>query len=240
MGVGSAVRRLLRRPGPPQGARSYSQDPAEAERLAGTIAGHRAERERIQHAGGDRAGRAGRPATFRERAKRRWSETPIRWAPIPVVLGALVLVGIQAHRQWQRNERIIAEPYIDATGHPVRTKGPWSVRQMANPVLRDWRASVEHDLTHMGLGEQPDPACVVPSVWIPAVLVGVRLQLGRNARSRPDALRESRPVLCAGAAPRRTPAGGLAAGRSLYSRRFRLPMAPSCTLGVLRATAWNR
>lgn len=113
------------------GTRGYSRDPAEAERLAGTVAGQRSERARIHQLhdgdGVQEAPRRRRKSTW-SRAWRVWNETPLKWAPLPVLLGAVVLVGVQAHRQWQRNERIVSETLVDATGQPVRVKGPWSVR----------------------------------------------------------------------------------------------------------------
>lgn len=47
----------------------------------------------------------------------------MRWRPIPIALGACVLVAVQAHRTWKQEKK----RYIDENGQPVRTKGPWSV-----------------------------------------------------------------------------------------------------------------
>lgn len=123
-GIGSPRRRRSA----PMGARTYTRDPREAERLAGTVAGHRAERarrERLQREADPVHSRRRRGSKF-SRAWRVWNETPLKWTPLPVLLGAIVLVGVQAHRQWEHNHRI--EPVVDASGEPVRTRGPWSVR----------------------------------------------------------------------------------------------------------------
>ena len=49
----------------------------------------------------------------------------MRWRPIPIALGACVLVAIQAHRTWKREK----ERYIDENGQPVELNfqtGQWA------------------------------------------------------------------------------------------------------------------
>lgn len=125
---GRFVNAVPRRRGALQGARSYVRDPAEAERMAGTVSGHRVERarrEQLRRENDVPHARHRRKSKF-SRAWRVWNETPLKWTPLPVLLGAIVLVSVQAHRQWQRNERIVA-PIVDGSSEPVRIKGPWSV-----------------------------------------------------------------------------------------------------------------
>ncbi|KAI3625425.1 hypothetical protein CBS9595_000786 [Malassezia furfur] len=132
------------------GARAYTRDPREAERLAGTVAGHRAERarrERLQREADPVHSRRRRGSKF-SRAWRVWNETPLKWTPLPVLLGAIVLVGVQAHRQWEHNHRI--EPVVDASGEPVRTRGPWSLYVLGalplNSISRSWGWMNSHTL----------------------------------------------------------------------------------------------
>ncbi|PKI85206.1 Psd1p [Malassezia vespertilionis] len=127
----------------PPGARAYTRNPNDAERSAGTVAGQRAERVRLGQASEEtpRLRTRRRQSTWR-RAQRAWQETPLKWTPIPVLLGAAVLVGIEAHRQWQRNERVAGSTIIDGSGESVRIKGPWSLYFFGalplNTISRAW------------------------------------------------------------------------------------------------------
>ena len=126
---GSRLRPISRNVFPVSGTRNYSRDPEEAERLANTVSGHRRERanrERLQNDQDTKGVSNGSNRTVVSRAIDGWRRTPLKWTTIPLLVGLIVLIGVQANRQWAQNSRI--EPVLDASGHPVRIKGPWSVR----------------------------------------------------------------------------------------------------------------
>jgi phosphatidylserine decarboxylase len=55
-----------------------------------------------------------------------WTETPTKWYPLPLAVGALLLVAIQ-YRKKVRGSR--KEVELDENGMEViRLKGPWHVR----------------------------------------------------------------------------------------------------------------
>ncbi|KAJ7231270.1 phosphatidylserine decarboxylase-domain-containing protein [Mycena haematopus] len=61
-----------------------------------------------------------------------WAETPVTWYPIPVAVGALVLVAIQYRRKSRR------EVHVDEDGNEViRLKGPWQIHVMGALPLRN-------------------------------------------------------------------------------------------------------
>lgn len=56
-----------------------------------------------------------------------WTETPVTWYPIPIAVGALVLVAIQYRRKTRK------EVLVDEDGNEViRLKGPWQVCTPSN------------------------------------------------------------------------------------------------------------
>ena len=57
-----------------------------------------------------------------------WTETPTKWYPLPLAVGALLLVVIQYRKKAARAE---AEVLLDDEGHEViKLKGPWHVRTL--------------------------------------------------------------------------------------------------------------
>ncbi|KAJ7026160.1 phosphatidylserine decarboxylase 1 [Mycena alexandri] len=61
-----------------------------------------------------------------------WTETPVTWYPIPIAVGALVLVAIQ----YRKNSR--KEVHVDEEGNEViRLKGPWQVHVLGALPLRN-------------------------------------------------------------------------------------------------------
>ena len=55
-----------------------------------------------------------------------WKGTPTKWYPIPVAVGALLLVALQYRKKLTRTAK---EVNVDREGHEViRLKGPWQVR----------------------------------------------------------------------------------------------------------------
>ncbi|KOS14530.1 psd1-phosphatidylserine decarboxylase 1 [Malassezia pachydermatis] len=116
--------------------RAYVRSPLEAEKEASTVRGQRAERARLQKLPRTTA-EAGGPWA---RARRAWRETPLKWSPIPIALGAVVLVGVQAHREYNRHRRDAA--LVDEHGRPVRESGPWALYVLGalplNAMSRAW------------------------------------------------------------------------------------------------------
>lgn len=61
-----------------------------------------------------------------ERLANAWTQTPTKWYPLPIAVGALLLVVIQYRKRL--GER---EVYVDEDGHEVvKLKGPWHVRHL--------------------------------------------------------------------------------------------------------------
>ncbi|KAF7377789.1 Phosphatidylserine decarboxylase proenzyme 1, mitochondrial [Mycena sanguinolenta] len=61
-----------------------------------------------------------------------WTETPVTWYPIPIAVGALVLVAIQYRRKSRK------EVHVDEDGNEViRLKGPWQIHVMGALPLRN-------------------------------------------------------------------------------------------------------
>ncbi|TFK38774.1 phosphatidylserine decarboxylase 1 [Crucibulum laeve] len=63
-----------------------------------------------------------------------WTETPTKWYPLPLAVGALLLVAIQ-YRKKRRAQEVI----IDEEGREViRLKGPWQVHVLGALPLRNF------------------------------------------------------------------------------------------------------
>nr|GAT56102.1 phosphatidylserine decarboxylase proenzyme [Mycena chlorophos] len=61
-----------------------------------------------------------------------WTETPVKWYPIPIAVGALVLVAIQYRKKARK------EVHVDADGNEIiRLKGPWQVHVLGALPLRN-------------------------------------------------------------------------------------------------------
>ncbi|KAJ7083680.1 phosphatidylserine decarboxylase 1 [Mycena belliarum] len=61
-----------------------------------------------------------------------WTETPITWYPIPIAVGALVLVAIQYRKKSRK------EVHVDADGNEIiRLKGPWQIHVLGALPLRN-------------------------------------------------------------------------------------------------------
>lgn len=61
--------------------------------------------------------------TYIDKLSRAW-KTPTKWYPIPIALGALVLVAVQWRKQKPK------EPLVETQGPDgavVRAEGPWQV-----------------------------------------------------------------------------------------------------------------
>jgi len=63
--------------------------------------------------------------SFPEQFVAAWTRTPTKWYPLPLAVGALLLVMIQYRKKAARAER---EVDVDEEGHEViKLKGPWQV-----------------------------------------------------------------------------------------------------------------
>lgn len=136
---------------------SHSRDPRQAEEEAGTVRGNRAARARTNALNGQRhsssqnnsseeGGRTFKGDTLQgikidrilpsfaylsfslERVITAWKETPVKWYPIPALLGAVVLVGIQSRRNYIRDREGSRSRVVDENGKAVTASGPWTVR----------------------------------------------------------------------------------------------------------------
>jgi phosphatidylserine decarboxylase len=57
-----------------------------------------------------------------------WNSTPIKWYPIPIALGALVLVGVQYRKQLRDGHGMkVQQQDMDGAVVDVRGGGPWQV-----------------------------------------------------------------------------------------------------------------
>ncbi|KIK91869.1 hypothetical protein PAXRUDRAFT_795623 [Paxillus rubicundulus Ve08.2h10] len=64
-----------------------------------------------------------------------WTQTPTKWYPLPLAVGALLLVMIRYHKKSGRAEK---EVHVDEEGHEViKLKGPWQVHVMSALPLRN-------------------------------------------------------------------------------------------------------
>ncbi len=57
-----------------------------------------------------------------------WTETPTKWYPLPIAVGALLLVAIQYRKKVKQAQK---EVHLDENGvEVVKLKGPWHVRSI--------------------------------------------------------------------------------------------------------------
>ncbi|KAJ7621096.1 phosphatidylserine decarboxylase 1 [Roridomyces roridus] len=61
-----------------------------------------------------------------------WTETPVKWYPIPVAVGALLLVAIQYRKRSRK------EVHVDEDGNEIiKLKGPWQIHVLGALPLRN-------------------------------------------------------------------------------------------------------
>lgn len=65
--------------------------------------------------------------THQARMSNAWRTTPIKWYPIPILLGAIVLVGVKARRDWVNDQNESRGKVVDEDGKIVSMHGPWTV-----------------------------------------------------------------------------------------------------------------
>lgn len=64
-------------------------------------------------------------APFQGKLMSAWSDTPTKWYPLPIAVGALLLVAIQYRRKSRRASK---EVELDENGEEViKLRGPWQV-----------------------------------------------------------------------------------------------------------------
>ncbi|PWN48274.1 phosphatidylserine decarboxylase [Violaceomyces palustris] len=131
-----------------QSHRLYHRDPSQAEHQATTVRGHRAARLRLsklsKHSGGSNQGQQrGRPP-LAARLSKAWKTTPTVWYPIPILLGAFVLLGVKARRDYlaEQGGNGKGAKIVDENGHVVKMQGPWTVYVIGalplNAISRAW------------------------------------------------------------------------------------------------------
>jgi hypothetical protein len=67
-------------------------------------------------------------ADFSEKLNRAWS-TPTKWYPIPIALGALVLLAVKLRKDSRSDEATVDSQREGAVVRSSRLDGPWQVRQ---------------------------------------------------------------------------------------------------------------
>ncbi|CAD6900991.1 unnamed protein product [Tilletia controversa] len=139
---------------------SRASDPAQALREASSIKAHKlAEQQQQQKAskghapaeggsdgpnGSGSSGPSG-SGTF-ARVVHAWRTTPTIWYPLPFLLGALVIVGVKARRDYLDSENTnsdsIVGRVVDENGQVVKMSGPWTVFVIGalplNAISRAW------------------------------------------------------------------------------------------------------
>jgi hypothetical protein len=97
-----------------------------------------------------------------------WKTTPIKWYPIPVLLGAIVLVAVKARRDWIKDRNESRGKVVDEEGKIVTMHGPWTVSvlgglqegsividcmSLRSAGIRTGGSTSERHLESMGLGQ---------------------------------------------------------------------------------------
>lgn len=124
--------------------RYYSRDPLQAEHEANTVRGNRAARSRIEEQARQHEEDKQKEGSYKQRLSSSWRDTPIKWYPIPILLGAVVLVGVQARRNYvaEQNGKGVGTKIVDENGQVVKMQGPWTVYVIGalplNAISRAW------------------------------------------------------------------------------------------------------
>ena len=77
--------------------RTYVRDPQQAVEEASTVRGYRLAQQRLER---QVPPPPPPPRSKWKQAWRTWRATPLKWQPLPIVVGACVLVAVQAHRTY--------------------------------------------------------------------------------------------------------------------------------------------
>jgi hypothetical protein len=116
-----------------------------------------------------------------------WRDTPTKWYPLPFGVGALLLVALQARKEWLKAEKDREhEVHVNDQGREVmRLKGAWQVCDV--PVARmyailracagtcAWRAATPEPVQVMGLVERIGITSVVPAHRLQALCRYLRM-----------------------------------------------------------------
>lgn len=112
---------------------------------------------------------------------RAWA-TPTKWYPIPIALGALVLLAVQLRKQSQGDAIEVESQREGAVVRSSKIDGPWQVRgaqTVSGPELiagtRPWRTAIAIALSIMGLPQLLGSACLVQAIRIQAVRQDLRM-----------------------------------------------------------------
>lgn len=138
---------LLIRPLSSSTRRFSGRDPLQAEHEANTVRGNRAARSRLEEQA--REQRQGKQkehqgSSYKQKLSRSWFGTQTKWYPIPILLGAVVLVGVQARRNYnaEQNGKGVGTKIVDENGQVVKMQGPWTVYVIGalplNAISRAW------------------------------------------------------------------------------------------------------
>ena len=117
--------------------RKYVRDPQQAVEEASTVRGYRLAQQRLEK---QVPPPPPPPRSKWEQAWRTWRATPLKWQPLPIMVGACVLVAVQAHRTYShsRQEKVVDRDH----SYPVREDGPWTMYILGalplNSISRTW------------------------------------------------------------------------------------------------------
>nr|CDI53175.1 related to PSD1-phosphatidylserine decarboxylase 1 [Melanopsichium pennsylvanicum 4] len=121
------------------------RDPLQAEHEANTVRGNRAARIRAEEQSQQKSqSKQGQSGSYKQKLSDSWTGTQIKWYPIPIFLGAVVLVGVQARRNYvaERDGKGVGTKIVDENGQVVKMQGPWTVYVIGalplNAISRAW------------------------------------------------------------------------------------------------------
>lgn len=70
-----------------------------------------------------------------------WTETPTKWYPLPLAVGALLLVAIQYRKKVKRAQK---EVELNEDGlEVIKLKGPWHVRHILSSTIHTTHRTIE-------------------------------------------------------------------------------------------------
>lgn len=123
------------------------------------------------------------------RLRKRWSETPTKWSPIPLSLGAAVLVALSFYKQ--RSWEQVDESKRPVPESQIKVQGPWQVcslsvwvqrgRSKLDPVHLGSRYRRSSSPIHVATLRPPQfvrTPRLVPRPWLQTLLVHLRRPSG--------------------------------------------------------------
>lgn len=106
-----------------------------------------------------------------------WTETPTKWYPLPLAVGALLLVAMQYRKRAKRAQAQL-EADLNENGYEViKLKGPWQVGlaylhypslfpdngSLTGPCY--WCFATQKHVPSLGLCQFLGAPCLVPALW---------------------------------------------------------------------------